>query len=48
MPKNAHSGPIIDAVHVGGFCRLKSDVGFVQPRGFEEKVVYIAQNGANY
>ena len=33
MAKNVKSGPIIDTGHVGGFCRLKLDDGWVQPLG---------------
>ncbi len=33
LVKNAQSGPIIDTVHVGGFCRLKLDDGWMHSRG---------------
>ena len=41
--KNAWSGPTVDAVRLGGFCRLKFGDVWMQPQGNEKKVVLLAR-----
>ena len=47
LAKNAQSGPIIDTVPCWWILQGENGDGWMQSLGNEEKVVYIARNGAN-